>query len=67
MAGTRTDLMIVASTRIAMARPKPNCWNVARSPTANPMKTATMMSAAPVMMADVERNPNAIDSSFLPV
>ena len=54
LAGTRTDRMIVASIRMATARPKPNCWNITSSPGAKPANTATMMSAAPVMMPAVD-------------
>ena len=50
--------MIVASISSATATPKPICWNITRSPRAKPANTATMISAAPVMMRAVEATPN---------
>ena len=49
-AGTRTERTMVASRRTATARPKPICWNITSRPVAKPAKTATMISAAPVMI-----------------
>ena len=46
--------MIVASISSATATPKPICWNMTRSPIAKPLKTATMISAAPVISRAVE-------------
>ena len=40
-----------------MSTPKPIYWTITRSPAANPAKTATMISAAPVMMRPVEAMP----------
>ena len=54
--------MIVASIRSAIATPKPICWNMIRSPRAKPEKTATMISAAPVMMRAVEPTPKVTAS-----
>ncbi len=55
-----TERMIVASISSATATPKPICWNITSSPGAKPAKTATMISAAPVMMprgrGDAERD-----------
>ena len=47
----------VASIRSATAIPKPICWNMTRSPIAKPPKTATMISAAPVMSRAVDETP----------
>ena len=66
-AGTSTERTTVASIRRATAIPKPICWNITRSPIAKPTKTATMMSAAPVMRRAVEPIPNAIASFVEPV
>ena len=67
LAGTITERMIVASMMTATPSPKPACCSGARSPLATPANTATMISAAPVMMLPVERTPNATDSRLLPV
>lgn len=40
LAGTRTDLMIVASINTATASPNPICWNMTRLPAAKPANTA---------------------------
>ena len=56
-AGTITERTMVASISRATAMPKPICWNMTRSPAANPPKTATMISAAPVMIRAVEPDP----------
>ncbi len=56
-AGTSTERTIVASTSSAIAIPKPICWNITSSPAAKPRKTATMISAAPVMIRPVEEMP----------
>ena len=61
-AGSRTERMIVASISSATATPKPICWNMTRSPMAKPTKTATMISAAPVMIRAVEPTPCATAS-----
>ena len=66
-AGTSTPLTIVASMSRATATPKPICWNMIRSPIAKPQKTATMMSAAPVMRRAVEATPHSTASSLSPV
>jgi hypothetical protein len=67
LAGTTTERMIVASSSRATATPKPMCWNMTMSPIAKPVKTATMISAAPVMMRAVELTPKATASVFSPV
>ncbi len=59
--------MIVASISNATATPKPICWNMIRSPRAKPENTATMMSAAPVMIRAVEPTPNVTASVVSPV
>jgi hypothetical protein len=61
-AGTSTERMSVASISSATAIPNPICWNITRSPAAKPAKTATMISAAPVIMRAVEPIPNEIAS-----
>ena len=65
LAGTSTIRTIVASTMIATASPKPTCWKVTRSLEAIPAKTATMISAAPVMMLAVWRRPYSTDGPVL--
>src|SRR5262249_29734342 len=55
--GSTTDRMMVASISRATATPKPICWNMTRSPWVKPVKTATMISAAPVMIRAVEAAP----------
>ncbi len=47
--------------------PKPICWNMTSSPIAKPRNTATMISAAPVMIRAVEVIPNSIASRVSPV
>jgi hypothetical protein len=54
--------MIVASINSAAATPKPICWNMTNSPAAKPANTATMTSAAPVMMRAVEATPKVTAS-----
>src|SRR5262249_12406360 len=66
-AGSSTERMIVASISRATATPKPICWNMTSSPAAKPAKTATMISAAPVMMRAVEATPNVTASVVSPV
>src|SRR5262245_10901165 len=65
--GRSTDLMTVASMRSATATPKPICWNMIRSPRAKPENTATMISAALVMMRAVDATPNVTASVGSPV
>ena len=55
--GSMTERIIVASISNATATPKPICWNMTRSPIAKPRNTATMISAAPVMIRAVEATP----------
>ena len=57
VAGSTTERMIVASISSATATPKPICWNMISSPLAKPANTATMISAAPVMIRAVEATP----------
>src|SRR5215213_7724515 len=66
-AGTSTERTIVASISNATATPNPICWNITRSPCAKPRKTATMISAAPVMMCAVELIPHTTASLVFPV
>src|ERR1043166_980229 len=56
--GRITERMIVASISSATPTPKPICWKAIRSPFAKPAKTATMISAAPVMIRAVEATPH---------
>ncbi len=66
-AGTRTERTIVASISTATPRPNPiSCRNTSR-PEANPPNTATMISAAPVMMPPVVRRPNDTAPRLSPV
>ena len=65
--GTSTERTIVASRKIATARPKPICCISTRLPAANAPNTATMISAAPVMIRAVACRPTATDSRFSPV
>ena len=67
MAGTRIVRTSVASTSTATARPKPICWNITSSPAAKPLKTATMISAAPVISRADDEMPNETASSVSPV
>src|SRR5581483_3119125 len=66
-AGSSTVRMIVASIRSATAMPNPICWNMTRSPLAKPVKTATMMSAAPVINRAVVATACVTDSAVEPV
>src|SRR5262249_16178403 len=65
--GRTAGRMMVASIRRAAATPKPICWNMISSPLAKPAKTATMISAAPVMILAVEATPKVIASVVSPV
>ncbi len=56
----------VASSSTATARPKPICWNITRSPAAKPANTATMISAAPVMMPAVAPTPSVTEAVLSP-
>ena len=60
VAGTRTIRTMVASTKIATARPSPNSL-IARSsmPSTKDRKTVTMMAAAAVMTRAVAASPLA--------
>jgi hypothetical protein len=57
-AGTSTERTRVASISTATARPKPVCCSSTSWPAANPANTATMITAAPVMIPPVVRRPN---------
>ena len=57
VAGTRIVRTIVASMKTATARPKPICCSGPSRPAANPVNTATMIRAAPVMIPAVVRSP----------
>src|SRR5660398_246831 len=67
LAGTITIRTMVASSKTAMASPKPTCWTITSRPAAKVEKMTTMISAAPVIIRPVFLNPMATDSSFLPV
>ena len=57
VAGTRTSRTMVASTKIAVARPSPIILMPGSSPRMKPQKTATMISAAEVMIRPVPAMP----------
>ena len=57
--GSTTERISVASRISATATPKPISWNCTRSPRAKPVKTTTMISAAPVMIRAVDATPAA--------
>ena len=59
--------MIVASRRTAIAMPTPMLLMVIVSASANAAKTATMISAAPVMTPAVLARPSATDAVLSPV
>ena len=67
LAGTTIIRMRVASISRATPTPKPICWNITRSPAAKPAKTATMISAAPVMMRPVTAMPCTTASTVSPL
>ena len=50
-AGTITQRTLVASSKIAMPKPKPICCNPIREPVKHPQNTETMISAASVIDA----------------
>ena len=49
--------IIVESSNIATNKPNPICCIINISPKANPPKTATIISPAPVIIVAVELNP----------
>ncbi|HSB86010.1 MAG TPA: hypothetical protein VLD86_06875 [Ilumatobacteraceae bacterium] len=57
LARTSTDRTMMASRSTAIASPIPTCWKGTQRAHAKPPNTATMISAAPVMMAAVVRSP----------
>jgi hypothetical protein len=59
--------MIVASINSAKATPNPISWNMTSPPAAKPAKTATMISAAPVMIRAVEETLKVTASVVSPV
>ena len=65
--GTISVRTSVASSSTATARPKPICWNITRPPLAKPANTATMISAAPVMMPAVLPMPAATAAVLSPL
>ena len=65
--GTRIVRISVASSSTATASPKPICWNITSWPDAKPANTATMISAAPVMMPAVAPMPSVTASVLSPV
>src|SRR5262245_54358562 len=64
--GSRIERTIVASIRSATATPNPICWNMISSPRAKPVKTAMMISAAPVMIRAVDATPKVTASVVSP-
>ena len=62
--GTRIERTIVASSSTATASPNPTCWRIDQLAGGEPAKTATMISAAPVMIRagrrDAERDRFAV-------
>lgn len=48
-AGTTRHRMTTASSAMATAGPRPNCWSIRSGPRTNAAKTTTMMAAAAVM------------------
>ena len=58
---------MVASTKIAVARPSPNIFAVGSSPRTKPKKTAIMISAAEVITRPVPAMPRMTDVSLSPV
>jgi len=66
-AGIITQRTMVASSKIAIPKPKPICCNPIREPVKHPQNTATMISAAPVIRRPVDRMPNATASVVSPV
>ena len=67
IAGTRTNLMIVASMRIAVASPRPNILMRGSSSKTKPPKTAIMISAAAVMTRAVPAMPWITAARLSPV
>ena len=57
MLGTSSERTIVASTRIATARPSPNCCRPTIRPATKPENAAHMMIAAAVMIRPVRSSP----------
>jgi hypothetical protein len=55
--GTSATRTMVASMNTATARPRPICWMMMLSPSANPMNTTIMISAAEVMTRAVLEMP----------
>ena len=58
---------MVASTRDRQRHPEPSCFTASMPPAANPANTATMRSAAEVMMRPVRWSPTATAWSLSPV
>lgn len=57
VAGTSTTRTMVASTKIAVARPRPIILTIGSSPSTKPRNTAIMIRAAEVMTRAVEAMP----------
>jgi hypothetical protein len=64
--GRMTRRISVASRIRATATPKPISWNCRSCPRAKPANTATMISAAPVMILAVDATPPATASRVEP-
>ena len=58
---------MVTSMRIAVARPKPNCWRPTIEPATKPMNAATMISPAAVTMRPVLASPRETARTLSPV
>lgn len=66
-AGTSNSRTTVASSRIAKARPKPNCLSSRTRAKSRLPKTITMMAAAVVICTAVRARPAGTASRSLPV
>ena len=67
VAGTSTIRTMVASTKMAVARPRPNILIAGSSPSTKPRKTEIMISAAEVITRAVLAMPRTTEASLSPV
>ena len=67
VAGTSTIRTMVASTKMAVARPRPNILMAGSSPSTKPRKTEIMISAADVITRAVLAMPRTTEASLSPV
>ena len=67
VAGTTSARTIVASIRIAKARPSPICFNITTDERPNALNTTTIIAAAPVISLPVLCNPFATAKVLSPV